>query len=293
MSGVEDAVVESPKKSRRVKYFIGVGVLALVAVIACVYLFVVAPHNRAVKAFEVAASQVRAKNNALQVEIDAAQQALDKGDKPLDVATQDALTVTVADAGLALRAIPEMPSSTSDIEAAAEALNEPLDYSATSKTLADASQAFDKSVRQLGQVTAPSQDFVVSRLGKVPGVSDIEPVTESNDPNRQLNKSGGYTAAVYFHYSGVDGGEEVNAALPSIEIGTDGGGCIEVYRTVEDANKRNDNLASFDGRGVFDTGSHRVLGTVIVRTSHFLTASQQNSLTDEIAAILTELDSGL
>ena len=35
MSGVEDAVVESPKKTGRVKYFVGVGVLALVAVIAC------------------------------------------------------------------------------------------------------------------------------------------------------------------------------------------------------------------------------------------------------------------
>jgi len=33
----------------------------------------------------------------------------------------------------------------------AEALNQPLDYSATSKTLAEASQAFDKSVRQLRQ----------------------------------------------------------------------------------------------------------------------------------------------
>lgn len=290
MSGVEDAVVESPKKTGRVKYFVGVGVLALVAVIACVYLFVVAPHNRAVKAFEVAAAQVQEKNSALQAEIDAAQQSLDKGDKPLDVATQDALTVAVADAGLALRTIPEMPSSTSDIEAATEALNEPLDYSATSKTLADASQAFDKSVRQLGQVTAPSQDFVVSRLGKVPGVSDMEPVTEANDPNRRLNKTGGYTAAVYFHFGGVDGIEEVNSALPSIEIGTDGGGCIEVYRTVEDANKRNDYLASFDGQGVLDTGSHKVLGTVIIRTSHFLTASQQNALTDEIEAILTELD---
>ena len=290
MSGVEDAVVESPKKTGRVKYFVGVGVLALVAVIACVYVFVVAPHNRAVKAFEVAAAQVQEKNSALQAEIDAAQQSLDKGDKPLDVATQDALTVAVADAGLALRAIPEMPSSTSDIEAATEALNEPLDYSATSKTLADASQAFDKSVRQLGQVTAPSQDFVVSRLGKVPGVSDIEPVTEANDPNRQLNKAGGYTAAVYFHFGGVDGIEEVNSAHPSIEIRTDGGASIDVYRTVEDANKRNDYLASFDGQGVFDTGSHKVLGTVIVRTSHFLTASQQNALTDEIEAILTELD---
>lgn len=288
MSRLEE-VEETSKKTGRVKYVVAAGVLALVAVVACVYVFVIAPHNRAVKAFEVAAAQVQEKNSALQTEINAAQQALDKGDKPLDVATRDALSDAVADAGLALRAIPEMPSSTSDIEAATEALNEPLDYSATSKTLADASQVFDKSVRQLGQVTAPSQDFVVSRLGKVPGVSDIEPVAESNDPNRQLNKSGGYTAAVYFHYSGVDGIEEVNSALPSIEIGTDGGGCIEVYRTVEDANKRNDYLASFDGQGVFDTGSHKVLGTVIVRTSHFLTASQQNALTDEIEAILTEL----
>lgn len=290
MSGVEDTVVESPKKTGRVKYFVSVGVLALVAVIACVYLFVVAPHNRAVKAFEVAAAQVQEKNSALQAEIDAAQQSLDKGDKPLDVATQDALTVAVADAGLVLRAIPEMPSSTSDIEAATEALNEPLDYSATSKTLADASQTFDKSVRQLGQVTAPSQDFVVSRLGKAPGVSDIEPVTEANDPNRQLNKAGGYTAAVYFHFSGVEGVEGVDSTLPSIQIGTDSGGCIEVYRTVEDANKRNGYLASFDGQGVLDTGSHKVLGTVIVRTSYFLTASQQNALTEEIEAILTELD---
>lgn len=231
MSGVEDAVVESPKKTGRVKYFVGVGVLALVAVIACVYVFVVAPHNRAVKAFEVAAAQVQEKNSALQAEIDVAQRSLDRGDKPLDVATQDALTVAVADAGLALRAIPEMPSSTSDIEAATEALNEPLDYSATSKTLADASQAFDKSVRQLGQVTAPSQDFVVSRLGKVPGVSDIEPATESNDPNNGLNKAGSYTAAIFFHYDNVRDPDGRFVGKSSLENTTDGGGSVEVYRT--------------------------------------------------------------
>lgn len=290
MSGVEEVVAETSKKTGRVKYVVAAGVLALVAVVTCVYVFVIAPHSRAVKAFEVAAAQVQEKNSALQTEIDAAQQSLDKGDKPLDVATQDALTVALADAGLALRAVPEMPSSTSDIEAATEALKQPLDYTAQSKALADASQAFDKSVRQLGQVTAPSQDFVVSRLGKVPGVSDIEPVTEGNDPNRQLNKAGGYTAAVYFHFSGVEGVEGVDSTLPSIQIGTDSGGCIEVYRTVEDANKRNSYLASFDGQGVFDTGSHKALGAVIIRTSHYLTASQQNALTDEIEAILTELD---
>lgn len=124
MSGVEEVVAETSKKTGRVKYVVAAGVLALVAVVTCVYVFVIAPHNRAVKAFEVAAAQVQEKNSALQTEIDAAQQSLDKGDKPLDVATQDALTVALADAGLALRAVPEMPSSTSDIEAATEALNQ-------------------------------------------------------------------------------------------------------------------------------------------------------------------------
>ncbi len=107
MSGVE-AVAETSKKAGRVKCVVAAGVLAPVAVVACVYVSVIAPHNRAVKAFEVAAAQVQEKNSALQAEIDAAQQSLDKGCKPLDVATQDALTVAVADAGLALRAVPKI-----------------------------------------------------------------------------------------------------------------------------------------------------------------------------------------
>ena len=93
MSGVEEVVAETSKKTGRVKYVVAAGVLALVAVVTCVYVFVIAPHSRAVKAFEVAAAQVQEKNSALQTEIDAAQQSLDKGDKPLDVATQDALII--------------------------------------------------------------------------------------------------------------------------------------------------------------------------------------------------------
>lgn len=65
MSGVEQ-VEETSKKTGRGKYVVAAGVLALVAVVACVYVFVIAPHNRAVKAFEVAAAQVQEKNSALQ-----------------------------------------------------------------------------------------------------------------------------------------------------------------------------------------------------------------------------------
>ena len=72
MSGVEVAE-ETSKKTGKVKYIVVAGVLALIAVVACVYVFVIAPHNRAVKAFEAAAAQVQEKNSALQTEIDAAQ----------------------------------------------------------------------------------------------------------------------------------------------------------------------------------------------------------------------------
>ena len=101
-----------------------------------------------------------------------------------------------------------------------------------------------------------------------------------------LNKTGGYTSTVYFSY------DKVNVSFLDgtiIENGTDGGGSIEVYSTEEDVNKRNDYLASFDG-GILSSGSHTVVGTVLVRTSNYLTASQQKELENAIIEKLTELN---
>lgn len=41
--------------------------------------------------------------------------------------------------------------------------------------------------------------------------------------------------------------------------------------------------------GIFSPGSHRVVGTVIIRTSNQLTASQQKELEEKLIASLTEL----
>ena len=71
-------------------------------------------------------------------------------------------------------------------------------------------------------------------------------------------------------------------------VGTDGGGCIEVYATVEDAEERNRYLASFDGT-ILDSGSHSVVGTCVVRVSHLLTASEQDAIEQSITDSLTRL----
>lgn len=142
------------------------------------------------------------------------------------------------------------------------------------------------SVAQVKLVTNPSEAFVIERLQGVEGIQDISAVTEENDPNGQLGKDGGYTATVYFTSPMVDQSKVFGNSV--IEKGTDGGGAIEVYANPSDANKRKDYLASFDG-SVLSSGSHEVVGTVLVRTSNKLTASQQDQLESAIIEALTKL----
>ena len=63
----------------------------------------------------------------------------------------------------------------------------------------------------------------------------------------------------------------------------------EVFASAKDAKKRESYLASFDGNGMMDSGSHVVLGTVLIRTSSQLTATQQKNLTEQISNKFTEL----
>ena len=75
----------------------------------------------------------------------------------------------------------------------------------------------------------------------------------------------------------------------TVGAGTDGGGAVAVYANAGDANKRNDYLSVFDGT-ILSSGSHDVVGTCVVRTSHLLTASQQKTFEGEIADSLTKLE---
>ena len=118
----------------------------------------------------------------------------------------------------------------------------------------------------------PSGVWIIEKLKTVSYIDEIEAVTEATDDNKMLNKPGGYTSCTYFTSYLVDQ-DDVIGDTP-IEKGTDGGGCIEVFKTATDANKRNAYLATFDGT-ILDSGSHKVYGSIIIRTSSELTATQQ------------------
>ncbi|HIT44538.1 MAG TPA: hypothetical protein IAC28_00395 [Candidatus Aphodovivens excrementavium] len=230
-------------------------------------------------------TRIEGQIDALQAEIETAETLVAAGETPLDENVIPSLESAISEAKTVEFDAPAVPGSLEEVTAKTEELKS-VDYAADIQALQDAEQAVNDSVEQMKLVTNPSETFVIERLQTVEGVGDISAVTEDNDPNGQLGKGGGYTATVYFSSPLVD--QSLVYGDTIIEKGTDGGGAIEVYATVEDANKRNDYLAGYDG-GILSSGSHTVVGTVLVRTSNELTASQQDQLEAAIIESLTRL----
>lgn len=221
----------------------------------------------------------------LQAEIESAEALAQTDEIPLDESVIPTLESAISQAKTVEFTAPKTPSGLEEINAEIDNLKA-IDYETDIQALKDSEQAVTDSIEQMKLVTNPSEAFVIERLQGVDGVGDISAVTEDNDPNGQLGKAGGYTATVYFTSPLVNQGNVYGSTV--IEKGCDGGGAIEVYATVDDANKRNDYLGAFDG-GILSSGSHNVVGTVVVRTSDELTASQQKQLEAAIVEALTRL----
>ena len=86
--------------------------------------------------------------------------------------------------------VPEMPKKTNDINEATKKISTIPDYSNIIAALSEAQTNLENSIKQLKQVTNPSEDFVVERLKEIKSISGVEAVTEKTDINRLLNKNG-------------------------------------------------------------------------------------------------------
>ena len=252
---------------------------------------------------------------ALNAEINSCQESINKDEQPFDPETLTALksVMTEAQENIAaeVEVLPEYKTLTVNeneddeslkalIEKAKQEMTEmkevtvpepveAVDYSDIITSLKDAHQAYDDSVISLKQITAPSDEFVMDRLKRIENITAMGAVTEDNDPNGKLNKAGGYIGTIYYRDSNIDQSEMYPPNGSVFEVGTDGGGSIEIYPNVEDAEARNSYLSAFDG-SVLDSGAHHVYGTIIIRVSDSLTASQQNEMTENILQALTEID---
>ena len=280
---------ERKRHMKKKKTLLGlIAAIAIIVIGICVWYFQVKkPHDLAETKFNAAVKEVEAKNTELTSAMNDAQKILDKKEAVYDNTTKEAFITALSDAKAAQRKIPDLPKKTADINAETKKLSEPLDYSSVINAISEKQTAYQNSVLQMKQITNPNEDFVIQRLKGIPNISGYQAVTEDHDPNGNLNKQGGYTSTVYFSTPLIDQSNVYGNDI--VDKGTECGGAIEVYASEEDAEKRDSYLASFDGAGMLNSGSHKVLGTIVIRTSTKLTATQQNKFTNNITNKLLEL----
>ena len=138
----------------------------------------------------------------------------------------------------------------------------------------------------LDLVNSPTESYIISCLSLIDDITGVQAVTSNNDPNGGLNKSGSYYSAVYFSVKYIN--QKTVYGDDLVEKGTDAGGCIEAYKTVDDAEVRDAYLSAFDDSKYLTAGYHTVVGTLVIRTSQFLTEEEQEQLEKQIISVLTD-----
>lgn len=157
---------------------------------------------------------------------------------------------------------------------------------ADTETVLDMTEQVKDAIAIVNQITNPDEDWVKERLSTIKEISGTQEVTPHQNPDGLLGKEGGYTACIYFTTPAAIPGEVPGDSI--VEKGTDAGGAVEVYATLEDAEARVAYLAGFDG-SVLYSGSYGIVGTMVIRTSYKLSNENQIHMTNLITTELTKL----
>lgn len=155
------------------------------------------------------------------------------------------------------------------------------------QTIHELNESLYKYIKLAKQVACPEEKWIINRLEDVSYIEGTQTVTSNNDPDGLLGKVGGYKACVYFTIDGLDISKVPGKTI--VEKGTDAGGAIEIYETLEEAEDRCEYLSGFDGTILY-SGSYAIVGTMVVRTSYMLSEEDQLILTNEIVKAFTALE---
>ena len=237
------------------------------------------------EAFNAEVARLQAELEERDADVEAAQAVVDDERPALDETLKPALQTAISEASAIEFDAPKASGGVEETNSATEELKK-ITYTDQLQSLKDATKALSDSIKKYELVNAPEESYVIKCLKTVKDIDGIAASTEDHDPNGNLHKDGGYTAQVYFSCPLVDHSYMDNDI---IEAGTDGGGSVEVYKPAEEAKKREEYLAGFDGT-ITASGSHEVIGTCIVRTSDSLTATQQKELEAAIIEALTKIE---
>ena len=182
--------------------------------------------------YNEAAAGIAAENARLQEVLDQAGSVIAQGKEAYEPDTLDMLQEEMKKAEKALADVParldpfaememsgsfnrkELEAEKLEAEAAEAAVGEAMekipplpevpDFTDRIDAVQKAQKVYEDSVRRLANVTAPADAFVRERVRGLETVMQTAAVSEKNDPNGLLGKTGGYLGCVYFLDERID-----------------------------------------------------------------------------------------
>lgn len=272
------------------KIRIAIAAACVLVVAACAIATVVttnfAEYQKAVDSYQRSAAALQERNEALDQAVASLQFLVNSGAQPLEIQLITRAQELMDEARAAKDEVPSMPSTTEEIRVVTNKIRISGNYAQLVRQLNEAEDALEDSIALRELVVDPTASNVIERLRTVPHIIAAEAVTPENDPNGLLNQPEGYSAMVYFSYSLIIQDKVYGEGV--VGKGTSGGGSVEVYPTVEQAEARNDYISQFDGTDLAP-GYHEVVGSIVVRISDRLTPERQQKLAKEVVEALTTL----
>lgn len=278
---------------------------------------VLGDYTEIVSEYEAKKGQMESENKKLKAAIDELQNVASSGEKPYNPDTIPNSNTAINKGKIEIVEIPvwekkELKQSTdyavlqyfllnndiSRIEKYSSELTAIVDemkipnHADTIKILTDAKATLEHSIKQMKQVTCPNESFVLQRVTNIQneaGMKNIISLTEDNDPENHIGKAGWYTTKVIFHHKDVEHYGLDSGLLTLSEVGNPAGGCVEVYKTETDAQRRADELKGQEGTSR-NPGARMVCGTVVIRVSDKLKASYQEKLLEMISTELLRVE---
>ena len=275
-----------------------------------IYNDAVAIYNEKVAVYGEKSVQIATENQKLTAAIDELQSVVSSGEKPYDPNAIPNANTAINEGKIALIEIPKWEDKSikaaedynifqantmkkdaehvkdyaTELTGIIESMQIP-DHTEVIEVINKGKKALEFSIKQMKQVTCPSESFVLERITNIrdqAGMVDVIALTEDNDPENYIGKAGWYTAKIIFRHRDVEHYGLESGLLSLSEVGNPAGGCVEVYRTEEDAQRRADELKSQEGTAR-SPGARVICGTMVIRVSDDLKASYQQELLNLIA----------
>lgn len=137
------------------------------------------------------------------------------------------------------------------------------------------------------QLYKPECEWVQKKIESVEQVNDSGVVATQEDIVKYMGQDSGCIGIVYFGLDSIDANTVNGDNI--ISKGTDAGGSVEIFDSLEAARNRCEYLGQFDNTYLY-SGSYALVGTMVIRISYKLDSERQLEITSKLCEQISRID---